>query len=77
MDRVVGAARSITPGLAEVTVATVTADLSTADGATAVVDGALAELGGIDILINNVGACDGPGRLQQGQGGTHQPLASD
>ena len=29
-----------------------------ADGAAAVVDGALAELGGIDILINNVGAGD-------------------
>jgi len=34
------------------------ADLSTADGAAAVLDGALAELGGIDILINNVGAGD-------------------
>ncbi len=56
--RVVGAARTITPELNEVTVATVGADLSTADGAAAVVDGALAELGGIDILINNVGAGD-------------------
>ncbi len=56
--RVVGAARTITPELNEVTVATVAADLSTADGATAVVDGALAALGGIDILINNVGAGD-------------------
>lgn len=56
--RVVGAARTITPKLEEVAVATVAADLSTADGAAAVVDGALAELGGIDILINNVGAGD-------------------
>ena len=56
--RVVGAARTITPELQETTVATVGADLSTADGAAAVVDGALAELGGIDILINNVGAGD-------------------
>jgi NAD(P)-dependent dehydrogenase (short-subunit alcohol dehydrogenase family) len=56
--RVVGAARTITTELAAVTVATVAADLSTAEGTTAVVDGALAELGGIDILINNVGAGD-------------------
>jgi len=56
--RVVGAARTITPELEQVTVATVAAGLSTAEGATAVVDGALAELGGIDILINNVGAGD-------------------
>jgi len=56
--RVVGAARTITPELEQVTAATVGADLSTAAGATAVVDGALAELGGIDILVNNVGAGD-------------------
>jgi NAD(P)-dependent dehydrogenase (short-subunit alcohol dehydrogenase family) len=56
--RVVGAARAITPELEEATVAAVAADLSTADGAAAVVDGALGELGGIDILINNVGAGD-------------------
>jgi NAD(P)-dependent dehydrogenase (short-subunit alcohol dehydrogenase family) len=56
--RVLGAARTITPELEKVTVATVAADLSTAAGAAAVVDGALAELGGIDILINNVGAGD-------------------
>ncbi len=56
--RVVVAARTITSELEQVTVATVAADLSTAAGAMAVVDGALAELGGIDILINNVGAGD-------------------
>ena len=56
--RVVGAARTITPELKAATVATVAADLSTADGAAAVMDGALAQLGGIDILINNVGAGD-------------------
>ena len=56
--RVIGAARTITPELQEVTVAAVSADLSTAAGAAAVVDGALAELGGIDILVNNVGAGD-------------------
>lgn len=56
--RVVGAARTITPYMQEATVATVAADLSTAAGAAAVVDSALAELGGIDILVNNVGAGD-------------------
>ena len=56
--RVVGAARTITPQLEEVAAATVAADLSAADGAAAAVDGALAEMGGIDILINNVGAGD-------------------
>jgi len=56
--RVVGAARTITAELEKVAVAAVPVDLSTADGATALVDAALAELGGIDILINNVGAGD-------------------
>jgi NAD(P)-dependent dehydrogenase (short-subunit alcohol dehydrogenase family) len=56
--RVVGAARTITRDVEEVAVATVAADLSTADGAAAVVAGALAQLGGIDILINNVGGGD-------------------
>jgi NAD(P)-dependent dehydrogenase (short-subunit alcohol dehydrogenase family) len=56
--RVVGAARTITPELQETTVATVGADQSPAGGAAAVVDGAHAERGGIDILINNVGAGD-------------------
>jgi NAD(P)-dependent dehydrogenase (short-subunit alcohol dehydrogenase family) len=56
--RVLGAARTITPELDDVAVATVAADLSTAEGAAAVVDGAIAELGGIDVLVNNVGAGD-------------------
>ncbi len=56
--RVLGAARTITPELDEVTAATVAADLSTPEGAAAVVAGALTELGGIDILVNNVGAGD-------------------
>ena len=56
--RVVGAARRITAELEKVAVAAVAADLSTADGASTVVDAALAELGGIDILVNNVGAGD-------------------
>jgi NAD(P)-dependent dehydrogenase (short-subunit alcohol dehydrogenase family) len=44
--RVVGAARSITPQLSEVTVATVAADLATPAAAAAVVDTALSNLGG-------------------------------
>ena len=56
--RVVRAARTITPGLDDVAVATVAADLSTPNGAAAVAAGAIAELGGIDILVNNVGAGD-------------------
>lgn len=56
--RVVGAARTITAELEKVTVAAVSADLATAESATAEVDAALAEVGGIDIVINNVGAGD-------------------
>ncbi|MGO4616766.1 oxidoreductase [Nocardia sp. 2YAB30] len=56
--RVLGAARTISPELEKASVAAVSADLSTPDGATAVVDAALSELGGIDILINNVGGGD-------------------
>ncbi|MEV6771528.1 SDR family oxidoreductase [Nocardia sp. NPDC051030] len=59
--RVVGAARTITPELEKVAVAAVSADLSTAEGARTLVDAALAELGGIDILINNVGGGDAAG----------------
>jgi NAD(P)-dependent dehydrogenase (short-subunit alcohol dehydrogenase family) len=56
--RVVGAARTITSELDKVTVAAVSADLSTAEGASTLVEAALSELGGIDILINNVGGGD-------------------
>lgn len=63
--RVVGAARTITAELKNIAAATVAADLSSRDGAAALVDTALTELGGIDILINNVGGGDsdilGPG----------------
>ncbi|MFF2552414.1 SDR family oxidoreductase [Nocardia sp. NPDC058058] len=57
--RVAGVARTITPELEKVATATVSADLSTAAGATAAVRSALTELGGIDILINNAGGGDG------------------
>ncbi|MGW1024250.1 SDR family NAD(P)-dependent oxidoreductase [Streptomyces sp. NPDC002577] len=52
---VMGAARTITPELKETGALTFSADLSTAEGVTALMDSALAELGGIDLLVNNVG----------------------
>lgn len=56
--RVLGAARTVTPELDKVAAATVSADLSTREGAKTVVAAAMSELGGIDILVNNVGAGD-------------------
>ncbi|MGI5453540.1 oxidoreductase [Streptomyces sp. CA-249302] len=56
--RVVGAARTITPELKETGAHTVSADLSTTDGVSALIDTALTELGGIDFLVNNVGGGD-------------------
>ncbi|ODA90604.1 3-oxoacyl-ACP reductase [Leifsonia xyli subsp. xyli] len=56
--RVVGAARTITPELSEAAPLSVAGDLSTPDGARRVVEVALSELGGFDILVNNVGAGD-------------------
>ncbi|BBC33937.1 hypothetical protein SGFS_052310 [Streptomyces graminofaciens] len=46
-----GAARTITPELKETGALTVSADLSTAEGVTALLDSALTELGGIDLLV--------------------------
>lgn len=63
--RVVGASRTITPELEKVAAATVAVDLSTRDGAEAVVERAIAEVGGIDFLVNNVGAGD-PDNLSLG-----------
>jgi NAD(P)-dependent dehydrogenase (short-subunit alcohol dehydrogenase family) len=56
--RVVGGARTITPELEKAAVAAVSADLGTAEGAQALIDTALAELGEIDILVNNVGGAE-------------------
>src|SRR5436309_1917054 len=56
--RVVGAARTVTPELEETAVATVAADFSTRVGVNPLMDTAFSTLGGIDILINNVGAGD-------------------
>jgi NAD(P)-dependent dehydrogenase (short-subunit alcohol dehydrogenase family) len=63
--RVVGAARTITPELEKAAVAAVSADLATREGVVTLVEAAVAELGGIDILINNVGAGDAD-RLELG-----------
>ncbi|AEW93691.1 MULTISPECIES: oxidoreductase [Streptomycetaceae] len=56
--RVVGAARTITPELKATGAHAVPADLSTADGVATLMEAALAELGGIDLLVNNVGGGD-------------------
>lgn len=56
--RVVGGARTVTPALKEVTPLTAEIDLSEPSGAGRLVDFAVAELGGLDILVNNVGAPD-------------------
>ncbi|GAA1986326.1 oxidoreductase [Amycolatopsis minnesotensis] len=53
--RVAAAARTVTPELDALGVAPVRGDLATKEGAIAVVEGALEALGGIDILVNNVG----------------------
>ncbi|MBA3908119.1 MAG: SDR family oxidoreductase [Pseudonocardiales bacterium] len=56
--RVVGAARTLSPELKEWAAVAVSADLSTREGAEAVVAEAMSALGGVDILVNNVGAGD-------------------
>ena len=56
--QVVGVARTVTPELEDASALAISADLSTPGGAEAAVKAALAELGGIDILVNNVGAGD-------------------
>jgi len=56
--RVVGAARTVTPELEKVAAATVSADLSTRDGAERIVTEAVEAVGGIDLLVNNVGGGD-------------------
>lgn len=56
--RVVGAARTITPELDKSGAIAVAADLGTAEGVATLIDTALAELGGIDLLVNNVGGGD-------------------
>lgn len=57
--RVVGAARTVTTELTDTGAYTVSADLSTPGGVSALADTALAELGGIDLLVNNLGGGEG------------------
>ncbi|MFJ6676172.1 SDR family NAD(P)-dependent oxidoreductase [Actinosynnema sp. NPDC091369] len=53
---VVGGARNISAELKDITPHTLAVNLSTPSGAGELVDFALAEVGGIDILVNNLGA---------------------
>ncbi|WOC14040.1 SDR family NAD(P)-dependent oxidoreductase [Gordonia sp. MP11Mi] len=55
---VVGAARTTTPELAGVADTVVEVDLASAGAAQAVVDEAVSRHGGVDVLVNNVGAGD-------------------
>ncbi|ONI74614.1 3-oxoacyl-ACP reductase [Actinosynnema sp. ALI-1.44] len=55
---VVSGSRTITPELKETGAHAVTVDLSTPDGPKRLIDEAAALLGGIDILVNNVGVGD-------------------
>ncbi|MBO2455032.1 SDR family oxidoreductase [Actinomadura barringtoniae] len=57
--RVVGGSRTITAELKETGAVPVSVDLSTAEGAAELVERALNELGGVDLLVNNVGGGDG------------------
>lgn len=56
--RVVSGSRTITPGLKETDALAVTVDLSTPDGPARLIDAALTEYGGVDVLVNNVGIGD-------------------
>jgi len=52
---VVGGARTISAELSTAAASTIVVDLSTPDGPAALVEHAVAVLGGVDILVNNVG----------------------
>ncbi|WP_239155186.1 SDR family NAD(P)-dependent oxidoreductase [Amycolatopsis sp. FDAARGOS 1241] len=56
--RVAGAARTITPELTESGAVAIAAGLRSADGAAEFVRRAVAELGGVDLLVNNVGGSE-------------------
>lgn len=53
--QVLGGSRTVGPELRDATPHTLTVDLATEDGARTLVEHALAEFGGVDILVNNVG----------------------
>jgi NAD(P)-dependent dehydrogenase (short-subunit alcohol dehydrogenase family) len=55
---VVSGSRTLTPGLAETQAVPVQVDLSTPDGPAELIARAVAEFGGIDVLVNNVGIGD-------------------
>jgi NAD(P)-dependent dehydrogenase (short-subunit alcohol dehydrogenase family) len=57
--RVVAAARTITPELKDTGAIALAVDLSAVDGPGRLIDAATAELGDIDLLVNNVGGGDG------------------
>jgi len=59
---VLGAARTVTPALERVAKVAMAVDLSRPEAAAALVDRASKELGGVDLLVNNVGGVD-PGEL--------------
>jgi NAD(P)-dependent dehydrogenase (short-subunit alcohol dehydrogenase family) len=59
--RVVTGSRTITPELAGTAAVAVAVDLATPDGPGRLVDEAVAVLGGIDVLVNNVGVGDTDG----------------
>ena len=56
--RVVTGSRTVTEQLKATAAVPVTVDLSHADGPARLIEAALAELGGIDLLVNNVGIGD-------------------
>jgi NAD(P)-dependent dehydrogenase (short-subunit alcohol dehydrogenase family) len=56
--RVVTGSRTVTDGLRATAAIPVTVDLSTPDGPASLIDRAITELGGIDVLVNNVGIGD-------------------
>ncbi|MFD2474030.1 SDR family oxidoreductase [Amycolatopsis silviterrae] len=60
--RVVAAARTITPELKETGAVPVAVDLSAPDGPGRLIEQAVAEFGGLDVLVNNVGGGDSPGQ---------------
>ncbi|WP_028927231.1 SDR family NAD(P)-dependent oxidoreductase [Pseudonocardia acaciae] len=57
--RVVAAARTVTPELEDLGAIAIPVDLGVAGGPARLVEAALAELGELDVLVNNVGGGDG------------------
>ncbi len=55
-------------------VAAITADVSTPEGVQALIDGAVAKFGGVDILVNNVGLGRGAGLLDTSDEDWHEAI---